>query len=294
MNLDLFSTEGRADRLRFFFTILFASIGEGFLALGFSDLAPRFAPADFFLIAGGATLPFAWVQICVTLRRLEDLKWTKAIALPAIPAYFWPLWYLFHGAAPPGWQLVFGVFAAYFLASYATLSIKGAPAATPSGEPSRPQPPRPPVPPPPIVPPAPTRTAESPQPRLSNVVESEMTQSPLTGGFDPVVGWLVVIEGPRKGDQHRLRSERNRIGSASYMEISIPAPGIQNVEHAVLSYDARNVRYSLAPGSGPVSIQGNGALSPVTSPTLLQPYDRICLNDMTLIFVPLCGPHHRW
>jgi uncharacterized membrane protein YhaH (DUF805 family) len=298
--MDLFSIEGRANRLRFFFTVLFAAIGEGFLALGLNDLEPSFAPANFFLIAAVATLPFAWVQICVTLKRLDDLKWAKGIALLAIPAYFWPLWYLFHAVAPSGGQFVFGAFGVCALALFACLSLIGTPAGSlprraapklppvaPFPPPAMPQPVRPPE---PALPVQPSMVASYP----ANQVEGETTQSPLSGGFDPVVGWLVVTEGPRKGDQHRLRSERNRIGSASYMEISIPAPGIQNVEHAVLTYDARNIRYSLAPGSGVVWIRANGASRPITTPTLLEPYDRICLNETTLIFVPLCGPYHRW
>lgn len=40
-------------------------------------------------------------------------------------------------------------------------------------------------------------------------------------GIDPVVGWLVCVEGPEKGRDYRIRSERNGIGRGSDMAISI-------------------------------------------------------------------------
>jgi hypothetical protein len=77
------------------------------------------------------------------------------------------------------------------------------------------------------------------------------------------------------------------------MDVRITAPGIESDEHASVSYDLVNDRYSLAPGSGQVSLKDHTGPKPITQPTVLQPYERIDLAGITLIFVPL-GPHHHW
>jgi uncharacterized membrane protein YhaH (DUF805 family) len=256
----LFSPHGRVTRQYFFYTMLFAAIGQAFLVLGSNDLAARFSRADFFLMIGCATAPFAWVEICAVLKRLHDAAWPWIIAVPMIPACFWPLWNLFRGETPPIGHLVFNILAIYTVVFWLLLSVK---------------------------------MAAGGQGLQSSAVGPAAI--PQTGAdFDPVVGWLVVIDGPSKGDQYRLHAQRNRIGSDSSMDIRIATSGIERVEHATVTYDPRNNRYSIAPGTGFVAMRTPGMLQPLVQPAALQPYDRICLGDTTLIFVPLCGPHHQW
>ncbi|MEY4718907.1 MAG: hypothetical protein RL563_1525, partial [Pseudomonadota bacterium] len=40
-----------------------------------------------------------------------------------------------------------------------------------------------------------------------------------TMGFDPVVGWLVCVQGPERGRDYRIRSERNGIGRGADMAV---------------------------------------------------------------------------
>ncbi|WP_424766536.1 hypothetical protein [Paenibacillus sp. sgz302251] len=40
------------------------------------------------------------------------------------------------------------------------------------------------------------------------------------GGIDPVVGWLVCVEGPHKGNDFRLHSERNLLASPNLWTLS--------------------------------------------------------------------------
>lgn len=51
----------------------------------------------------------------------------------------------------------------------------------------------------------------------------------------PVVGWLVVIQGPQKGEDFRLREGKNMLGKASDCEICLQDPTISS-KHASLSY----------------------------------------------------------
>jgi hypothetical protein len=51
----------------------------------------------------------------------------------------------------------------------------------------------------------------------------------------PVVGWLVAMNGPQKGEDFRLRDGQNIIGSASSAEISLNDPAVSG-RHASIRY----------------------------------------------------------
>ena len=56
--------------------------------------------------------------------------------------------------------------------------------------------------------------------------------------FDPVVGWLVCIEGATKGNDYRIHSQNNYIGRSARMDISIPGdPHISAENSAIIAYD---------------------------------------------------------
>src|SRR5215813_9514862 len=55
-------------------------------------------------------------------------------------------------------------------------------------------------------------------------------------GLEPVVGWLVCVEGPDRGRDYRIRSQRNFIGRDTRMDISIAGDSqISRENHAVIS-----------------------------------------------------------
>lgn len=112
-------------------------------------------------------------------------------------------------------------------------------------------------------------------------------------GIDPVVGWLVCIEGPEKGRDYRLRSERNSIGRGADMAICISGDeAISRTNHAFISYNPRNVSFRIAPGDGRGMAYLNG--EEVDVPMPLKAYDRIELGQTHLIFVPLCSEKFNW
>lgn len=109
----------------------------------------------------------------------------------------------------------------------------------------------------------------------------------------PVVGWLVCISGPSKGQDYRIHSDNNYIGRAAYMDIAITGDDtISRENHAILAYDTREKLYYFAPGSGRGIVRLNGKA--VLMMTELHAYDKIEIGRSILIFVPLCGEKFSW
>ncbi len=113
------------------------------------------------------------------------------------------------------------------------------------------------------------------------------------GMISPVVGWLVCIAGPSKGQDYKIHADNNYIGRASYMDISIASDDtISRENHAILAYDTREKLYYFAPGSGRGIVRLNGKA--VLMMTELHAYDRIEIGKSVLIFMPLCGEKFSW
>lgn len=112
-------------------------------------------------------------------------------------------------------------------------------------------------------------------------------------GFDPVVGWLVCIEGRSRGQDWRLLGRINTIGSSESMDVCIKGdPGISQIEHARLGYDPKNNRFRLIPAQSTNNIYLNDDV--VDVPTQLAPYDVIEFGETKLLFLPLCTEHFNW
>lgn len=112
-------------------------------------------------------------------------------------------------------------------------------------------------------------------------------------GIDPVVGWLVCIEGPEKGRDYRIRSERNFVGRDPKMDICIGGDdAISRDNHAVISFNPKKNTYLLTPGEGRGIIYLNE--DEVATPAELKAYDIIELGQTKLLFVPFCGENFKW
>jgi hypothetical protein len=112
-------------------------------------------------------------------------------------------------------------------------------------------------------------------------------------GIDPVVGWLVCVQGGDRGRDFRLHGEKNFIGRAEAMDVRLSADEtISRENHAVVSYNPKNQQFKLLPGEGRGLVYLND--QEVDGPTPLQAGDRIELGQTKLMFVPLCGPQFDW
>lgn len=115
----------------------------------------------------------------------------------------------------------------------------------------------------------------------------------LGAAAEPVVGWVVCIEGPDKGCDWRLVGGRNAIGRGEDMPVRLAGdPAVSRERHAVISFDPRRRSFTLAPGDGTGLVYCNG--HEVVVPQPLMASDRIELGASTLLFVPLVGELFAW
>lgn len=112
---------------------------------------------------------------------------------------------------------------------------------------------------------------------------------------DPVVGWLVVLDGPGKGNHRAIYNGSNTIGRSSSQRIAIDFGDdtISGEQQAFLVYDGRKRQFSLVPNLGrPNLVQLNE--SALLANAELKARDRITMGRTTLLFMPLCGPDFDW
>ncbi len=114
--------------------------------------------------------------------------------------------------------------------------------------------------------------------------------------FDgPVVGWLVVVDGPGRGKSVTLGYGMNTIGRESGNRVCLPFGDTQisRVKHATLTYDPRSRKFFIQHGDS-TNLTYVGEI-PVLAPTLLNSGDLIRLGDSTVVkFIPLCGDDFNW
>ena len=110
---------------------------------------------------------------------------------------------------------------------------------------------------------------------------------------EPVVGWLVVAEGPARGRDFRLLAGRTTIGREASNGVVLGFDAhVSRERHAVVSYDPRANAFHLLPGDGSGLVYLNGAA--VYAPVPLAAHDRVELGRTTLVFVPLCAEAFQW
>ena len=112
-------------------------------------------------------------------------------------------------------------------------------------------------------------------------------------GIDPVRGWLVCVEGKKKGKDFRIHSEKNYIGRAKSNDVCLDFDEtIPRECSAILSHDARKNKFWLQPGEGKNNIYVNDDILLV--PVELKAYDTILIGKTQLVFVPLCTDKFNW
>lgn len=111
----------------------------------------------------------------------------------------------------------------------------------------------------------------------------------------PVVGWLVVVEGPGRGKSVTLGYGMNTIGREAGNRVCLPFGDmlISRTKHAVLTYDPRSRKFFIQHGeSTNLTYVGE---SPVLAPLELKFGELIRLGDTTVLkFIPLCGDDFNW
>lgn len=110
--------------------------------------------------------------------------------------------------------------------------------------------------------------------------------------YDPVVAWLVCVEGPEKGKSYILHTGVNFIGRDESNDVSFPYETISRRNHVKIAYDPKYNSYRLIPGeSHDIVYHNDEALYEACS---LEAYDQIEIGELKLAFVPFCGEKFQW
>ncbi len=114
------------------------------------------------------------------------------------------------------------------------------------------------------------------------------------GMDDPVVGWLVIVEGPGKGRALQLGYGSNSLGrgATDRVKLDFGDDQISRNGHAVVTYDPRGRKFYVQHGGGTnLTYLGD---KPVLTPAELPAQGRIGIGNTVLRFVPFCGTEFDW
>ena len=111
---------------------------------------------------------------------------------------------------------------------------------------------------------------------------------------DPVVGWLVIVEGAGKGQAMQLGYGSNPLGrgATDRVKLDFGDDQISRNGHAVVTYDPRGRKFYVQHGGGTnLTYLGD---QPVLAPAELSAQSHISIGNTVLRFVPLCGAEFDW
>jgi len=109
---------------------------------------------------------------------------------------------------------------------------------------------------------------------------------------EPVVGWLVCVEGPVRGVDFRLHDGYNFIGREEG-DIHIQGDNaISRQKHAVVAFYAKRNTFYVGPADGRNIIELNG--EPVFNHTEMRSYDVLTIGNTKMMLVALCGDKFNW
>lgn len=110
--------------------------------------------------------------------------------------------------------------------------------------------------------------------------------------LEPVVGWLVCIEGPLRGVDFRIHAGYNYIGREEG-DIHIHGDSqISRQKHAVISFYAKRQTFHVGPADGRNIIELND--EPVFNSVQMKSYDVLTIGSTKLMLVAMCGDRFSW
>jgi FHA domain len=112
---------------------------------------------------------------------------------------------------------------------------------------------------------------------------------------DPVVGWLVVIEGPGKGRSLEIGIGSNSIGRDARQKIALNFgdEAIHRQKHAMIVFDPKSGHFFLQAGNDSRNLTYIGEKL-VLAPIQLHGGEVIVIGQTKLVFVAFCGPDFSW
>lgn len=112
-------------------------------------------------------------------------------------------------------------------------------------------------------------------------------------GAEPVVGWLVCIEGDHYGESFQLKSGRNFIGRNTNMDIALVGDmSVSRERHAVVIYEPKAKCFIAQAGDARELFYLNDNV--VLNNETMNNYDVLSIGNEKLLFVGLCGSQFCW
>lgn len=112
-------------------------------------------------------------------------------------------------------------------------------------------------------------------------------------GIEPVVGWLVCVDGAQKGKDFRLKSGRNFVGRSKQMDVSIADDNtVSRDRHAIVVYEPKNHVFLVQSGDSKELCYLNDEL--VLTPMPLKRNDIITVGATKLMLFPCCDGQFNW
>lgn len=127
----------------------------------------------------------------------------------------------------------------------------------------------------------------------SGMAQGQMAEKD-TGGFDPVVGWLVVVAGPGRGNAVNIKAGMNSVGRNANQRISLNFgdPAISAEGAAFITFEPKRGTFHINHGGKANIVYLNEEA--VLTPMLMAAGNMVSIGETKLRFVPLCGPEFNW
>jgi hypothetical protein len=133
-----------------------------------------------------------------------------------------------------------------------------------------------------------------PPPLKPQLAKTQYLREGTVDTQDPVAGWIVVVNGPGRGDFRPIYVGMNSMGRGADQRVRLDFGDetISRDQHAFITYDDETRTFYLQHGgkSNLVRIAGK----PVLAPTVLNPNDLFRIGNTTFRFVACCGPDFDW
>jgi hypothetical protein len=135
--------------------------------------------------------------------------------------------------------------------------------------------------------------SDSPKTQLASPVGGAAPGAAATASA-PVVGWIVVIDGPGKGKAVQLTYGQNIVGRGptAHVRLDFGDDQLSSEDHFRVVYDGENRKFHLMPGSSRNLVHIGG--DPLLSPTEVSGRTEIKAGRSKLLLMPLCGPDFDW
>ena len=132
------------------------------------------------------------------------------------------------------------------------------------------------------------------QQSLADAVPNRIPDDALEGmNSNPVIGWLVAIEGIHKGKSYNVKQGRNFVGRSTGMDICLSGNSkISRERHAIITYDPRTKKCYLQPDESRDLLYINEDL--LFGPMMMKHNDVITMGEEQFVFLTLQCDKADW